>query len=66
MTRDAPLQLSIEIDLDGDRVRGIVRHEATSEMSFRGWLELLATLERIRALAVTRNEKQRPVAEEAS
>ena len=66
MTRDAPLRLAIEFDLDASYVKGRVRQGATAEMSFRGWLELLATLERIRALAVSRNENQRVVAEEAS
>jgi hypothetical protein len=43
----APMQLTVELELDGDLMRGIVRDRFDRTVRFTGWLGLIGALDEL-------------------
>lgn len=57
VTPSEPSHLSVEVDRSGDPITGHVRTDGGLDLTFVGWLGLIAALDRVLTVDLDRQEK---------
>jgi hypothetical protein len=56
MTRSQPVKAVVELELEPEGVRGVLRAEHTPDLKFSGWLGLAVAVDQCRRAAAAHSE----------